>query len=591
MGDGKLNFIRWKYLVPRLILLLACVASVRYGLDPLLHTIIVSSGESATGAKVELASVETSLWNGQVQLRDLQIANPQSPMSNLLDAEHAELQLDMNALFHKRVVIKNGEISGIEFNTERTESGALEIVIDENSEPSALDPLIAQGAQWAGDWFDAASERLDTDFTDQLQTPQVARALENRWQGQGDALHKRVEELKTRGKQLEAEFREVKSNPLRGVEKLPQLQAQLKFVQLELVSIQEQIKKLPEQVKADRQALTAARKADEAFIKQQLKFGRLDGDNLTQVLLGQPVAAGTQSAIDWIVWARKRLPTNSTKQIAKQRSRGTDVTFGIAQPKFHIERLGLSLTAPVSGEPMQFVGSLTHVSDQPRLIAEPAKLQLMATGVIPATLEVVSDRRGDVPREELFLTCTAIPMAGQTLGKSDKLALQLSPSTANVRVELVLTGDDLSGEIAFTQPNFRVSPLANPNSSQTLVAALSEAFGKIDGVSAEIQLAGTLKRPQIKLSSPVGQQLADGISTAVINLASKKSETMLANVSAQMDEQLAKLESTKTKLQDDLTAKLGENQQLFESLATFSTGDTRLPVPQLGSLGGSLLRK
>ena len=105
-----MNFIRWKYLVPRLILLLACVASVRFGLDPLLHTLIVTSGESATGAKVELASVETSLWNGQVQLRDLQIANPQSPMSNLLDAEHTELQLDMNALFHKRVVIKNGEI-------------------------------------------------------------------------------------------------------------------------------------------------------------------------------------------------------------------------------------------------------------------------------------------------------------------------------------------------------------------------------------------------------------------------------------------------------------------------------------------------
>jgi len=595
MGDRRLkpNFLkilRWKYVVPRLLIAATLVATVRFGLDPLLHYVIVTASQSATGAKVELAAVETSLLEGRVELRGLQVANPQSLLRNLFEAERTQLSIDTNALFHKRLVIENGEITGLAIDTARTESGELEIVVD-SAEPSALDPLLAKASDWAGDWFEQAGDRLDSDFADELQTPQVAKALEERWKQQASNLRTRAEELKSRGKQLEAEFREVKSNPLRGIERLPALQAQLKTVQQELASLQTEIKNFPNQVKKDRHSLNVARQADEAFIKQQLKFGRLDGDNLTQVLLGQSVAAGTQGALDWIGWARHKMPTNSTKQIAKQRSRGTVVSFGTSQPQLHIQQLGLELTAPVAGQSMQFTGSLTNISDQPRLISEPARLQLIASGDIPVTLEVLSDRRSDTPREELFLVCSALPLAGQTLGNQNKLAMQLAPGTANLRVELTLTGDELNGHITFQQPNFHITPLANANSNQNLVAALTQALDNIHDVSAEIQLTGTLKRPEIKLQSPLGKQLADGISTAVVNLASQKSEALLAKVSGQMNEQLAKLESTKANLEQELLAKLGENQQLFESLASLGGSGNGISVPQLGSLGSGVLRK
>ncbi|MDZ4658335.1 MAG: TIGR03545 family protein [Bythopirellula sp.] len=585
-----MKILRWKYVVPRLLIAATLVATVRFGLDPLLHYVIVTASQSATGAKVELAAVETSLLEGRVELRGLQVANPQSLLRNLFEAERTQLSIDTNALFHKRLVIENGEITGLAIDTARTESGELEIVVD-SAEPSALDPLLAKASDWAGDWFEQAGDRLDSDFADELQTPQVAKALEERWKQQASNLRTRAEELKSRGKQLEAEFREVKSNPLRGIERLPALQAQLKTVQQELASLQTEIKNFPNQVKKDRHSLNVARQADEAFIKQQLKFGRLDGDNLTQVLLGQSVAAGTQGALDWIGWARHKMPTNSTKQIAKQRSRGTVVSFGTSQPQLHIQQLGLELTAPVAGQSMQFTGSLTNISDQPRLISEPARLQLIASGDIPVTLEVLSDRRSDTPREELFLVCSALPLAGQTLGNQNKLAMQLAPGTANLRVELTLTGDELNGHITFQQPNFHITPLANANSNQNLVAALTQALDNIHDVSAEIQLTGTLKRPEIKLQSPLGKQLADGISTAVVNLASQKSEALLAKVSGQMNEQLAKLESTKANLEQELLAKLGENQQLFESLASLGGSGNGISVPQLGSLGSGVLRK
>lgn len=588
MGDGRLKFIRWKYVAPRIALLLAITASIRLGLDPLLHYVIVTSGQAATGAKVEFASIETSIWDGRVELRDLKVANPQSLLRNLVEAEKTELSIDVNALFHKRLVVRNGEISGIKFDTERAESGELEIVIDESAGPSMFDPLTAKAGEWAGQWFDSASERLDTDFADQLKTPQVARALEDRWKQYGESLRTRAADLKARGKQIEDEFREAKKNPLRGIERIPALQAQLKEVRQELASLQKEIKNLPAQVRTDREALLTAKKSDEEFVKQQLKFDGLDGDNLTQVLLGEPVALGTHNALEWVSWVRKRLPTNSTKQIAKQRSRGTDVAFGNAQPQIYIERLSLALTAPCGAEPLEFTGSLTNLCDQPRLLAEPARLQLVATGDIPVTVEVTSDRRGEVARDELFLNCAAIPMGGQILGNADRLALQLAPCTANFRVELVVEGDEIKGQIVFQQPSFSISPVGGPRANQTLLVACQEALANIREVSANVKLAGTLQRPQVKLESTFGKELSSGITSAVVNLASQKSEALLAKVSGQVNEQLAKLESTKAGLEQELLAKLGENQKLFEALA----GNTEiLGVPQLGSLGGSILRK
>jgi uncharacterized protein (TIGR03545 family) len=595
MGDRELKtkqlakVVRWKYVVPRLVILFTLATTVRFGLDPLLHYLIVTTGESAVGAKVDLASVETSLFEGRVELRGLQVTNPESPMRNLLEVEQTQLVLDAQALLHKRLVVKNGEISGLEFGTERTESGELEIVIDENAEPSALDPLMSKATEMAADWFDAAADRLDTDFAAQLQTPKVAEELEARWKQQAEALRAKGDDLRARGKQLESEFKAAKSNPLRGMERLPALQTELKTVQQELVALQKEIKNLPNQVKADKATLTAAKQADEAFIKQQLKIGHLDGDNLTQVLLGKPVTENLQNSLDWIGWARKRLPTNSAKQISKQRSRGTEVHFSNDHPHVHIERLGLSLTAEVAGTPTLFTGALTNVSDRPRMIAEPAKLELIANGDLPMTLEVISDRRGDVPREELFLVCAAIPLGGQTMGNAERLAVELAPGTANLRVELVLTGDELGGTIEFTQPKFQVTPITGSRSNPMLTKALGEALTNIDRLQAKVHLAGTIKRPQVKIESPLGRQLADGVGTAVANLARAKSEQLLAGVSTRMNDQFAKLESTKENLQQELLAKMGENQQLMESLAGIASPGGL--SPQLGAIGSGLLRK
>ena len=588
MGGRSLKFIRWKYVLPRLVLLFGLVLSVRLGLDPLLHWAIVTSGQAAVGAKVEIAELKTSLREGHLVLTGLQVADPNAPLSNLLQSERVDLKLDTTALLHQRLHVKSGEIHGLQFGTTRETSGTLEVTPDAAQAPSQL---AEKASALATDWLDQVQQRLETDFTDQLQTYRLAIELEARWKERAAALRARGKDLMTRGKQLEVELREVKSNPLRGLERLPELESQLKTVRKEFSSLQKEIKSLPAQVEADRQSLLAARQADEAFLRQQLNFDRLDGNNLNQVLLGQSVTTQLQSALDWIAWIRNKLPSNSAKQIAAARRRGATVYFGTEQPKVLIKSLALDLSATIEGRTMQFRGSLTNASSAPRLLAEPARLELASSGDLPMNLTITSDRRTELTREELSFLCPTLPIETQQWGNPEKLVVHLEPGTAELAVNLQIVDDELHGHIMFHQEHLVLAPQAGPRANATLATALAQALGNVNKLSATVDLAGTLQRPEFQIHSQLGEQLAAGISTAVVGAAREKGEALLAGVTDKANRQLTKLTESTEGLRQELLAKLGENQKLFDGLATLGGNSQGLPVPQLGALGTGILRK
>ena len=65
-----MKVIRWTYALPRLALVIVVILALRLGLDPLLRWTIVTSGEAAVGAKVEIGEVASSLLEGEVVLRE-----------------------------------------------------------------------------------------------------------------------------------------------------------------------------------------------------------------------------------------------------------------------------------------------------------------------------------------------------------------------------------------------------------------------------------------------------------------------------------------------------------------------------------------
>src|SRR5262245_24025600 len=100
---------RWQYVVPRLAVVLTVVLTVRYGLDPFLQWAMITAGEAALGAKVEVADVRTSLRGGELEITSIAAANSRKPMRNLFEAERLRLHIDGAQLLRNRFVVHAGK--------------------------------------------------------------------------------------------------------------------------------------------------------------------------------------------------------------------------------------------------------------------------------------------------------------------------------------------------------------------------------------------------------------------------------------------------------------------------------------------------
>ena len=574
---------RWQYFAPRLVLLLAVYATFRFGLDPLLRWCIVASGEAAIGAKVEVADLTTSLRGGKITISGVAAANPKKPMRNLLEAEQLRLEVDARQLLRKRLVVHDGIIRGLQFDSERTTSGALEKSPAADEGPSALDPVMAAAQDKALAWFNDLSGRLQQDLMASLATPRVLHELEERWPQQYEALRKRADDLRAKSKQIESTFRELKKNPLRNLPQIEQLQKELAATERELRTTLAEIKALPDQAKADRQAIEAARKQDEQFLREHLKLAKVDAAELNQYLLGETASGYLTQTAYWIEQTQKFVPKK--KIAAPTRARGTNVLFlGRRQPACLIERVELAGAARLNGQLLNFTGQLTDAASEPQLHDRPLRLTLVGAGAIQGNLVVELDRRGEVPHDSLTLDVPKLVLPSRTLGKADKLGVTVAPGEASLKADIRLEGDQLTGLIEVRQPS-KLAANTPMLRDDRLAALLQESLSGVDCLEATIKLAGTLKRPDVKIESNLGPQLAAGVNGAVGKYLTERKERLLAKVQGNVDKQVAKFETLRREAQEELLAKLGEDQKLVTQLASLMGGISSfggMGLPQIG---------
>jgi uncharacterized protein (TIGR03545 family) len=577
---------RWQYVLPRAVILLTVVMSVKYGLDPFLRWAMVTTGEAAIGAKVEIAEVRTTLCGGSIVVNGIVAANPNKPLRNLFEAERLQLEIDGAQLFRNRIVIHSGVIRGLQFDSQRKTSGALEPTPEQESAPSALEPVIAAAQDKALAWFDDLSGRAEQDLMASLATPKVIEELEKRWPQQYEALKTRAEELRAKSKQIEASFREVKKNPLRKLPQLEQLQKDLAKAQADLKTTLAEIKSLPDQAKADRKAIDAARKQDEQFFREHLKLANIDSAELNRYLLGETASGYLSQFVYWTDQAQRFVPK---KKIAPpSRARGTNVLFlARKQPKCLIERVELAGAARMNGELLTFTGELTDVASQPGLHDRPMRLKLVIAGAFDGNIVVESDRRGDVAHDSLTIDVPKLMLAERTLGKAEQLSLNVTPGAASLKADIKLDGETLTGVIHLRQSSTIAADTPMLRDDR-LAAALQKSLRGVDELSATIELAGTLRKPDIRIESNVGPQLAAGIQGAMKEYLTERKDRLVTKLQGQVDEQVAKLEARRQEVQQELLAKLGEDQQLFAQLASIMGGKPSLEAISLPKVGQTI---
>jgi len=119
------KWVRWWGLAA-FILIILFISSVWYLLaDRIIANNIEKTGEYIVGAKVEVGKADLTLIPLGISLNRLKVADPNSPMRNLIDVDNIRLHLDGKYLFERKVIIKDMVVEGLKFDTERQKSGEI----------------------------------------------------------------------------------------------------------------------------------------------------------------------------------------------------------------------------------------------------------------------------------------------------------------------------------------------------------------------------------------------------------------------------------------------------------------------------------
>ncbi|MEQ8784772.1 MAG: TIGR03545 family protein [Pirellulaceae bacterium] len=526
--------INWKYVLPRLLILAVVGLFLWKGLNPTLHWWIVATGQRVTGARVDLEGVEASLLSTSLRLRNVQIANPGADDTNLVQADELVLDLDTAALLGRRVVVREGRISGIEVGVGRANSGRLGPGDGGGLGLPAIDWNAAgdQAGQIGARWLSYAADTLGRQAAEESETVRLSRELMRRWPAEYNRLEARADALRRRVDELQQLVKTAQANPLRNLESIRRAADEVNAIEQEMRSLRDHVRGLQQQAGSDRDALLAAQQRDLSRIRTTLQLENLNGEALSQYLLGPENGERLAEVISWVRWARQYMPRDD-EALEPVRLRGENVEFlGIRKtPAFLIESLVLDGRGRLGGELLQFKGTASGLTNDPVDYGKPAVVRLQTTGAAQVLLEAVLDRTGEVAHDRISLTCPEINQPGRVLGNPDELALTLESGKLYVAAIVETKGEFLAGRILVRQADVTLKPSLSPQfGGPQLAGRLQSALDEVDRVEVSLELAGTLQRPQWTLHSDLGPRLA----TAVRGVFQRELDARLEQLAAEI---------------------------------------------------------
>jgi hypothetical protein len=91
--------------------------------DRLVERGVEAVGSTLVGAKVELGAADVSLVPLGIELRHLEVANPDEPMRNAVEVARIAFGMEALQLLRRKVIIDEMTADGVRFNTERRPLG------------------------------------------------------------------------------------------------------------------------------------------------------------------------------------------------------------------------------------------------------------------------------------------------------------------------------------------------------------------------------------------------------------------------------------------------------------------------------------
>ncbi len=430
--------IRWKYAVPRLLLALAVLLLIYFGLNPLIRWGIEAVGEQAFSLRVDIGELDASLSKTSIRINDFAIANPKVPNANLVDADQITLSLDTNALLRRKFVVREGHVQGLRLRGERDEAAQ---PVDHWQWNAGGDRLKQEAERWLETLSSMLGEQLEAEIAE-LESVKLAKGLLDGWPNEYKQLEARVQAVKARIENLRTLFHTRPDNVASALQHYQKTLAELEHLQQEMRDLADQIDRLPDRVESDREAILAATQQDVRKLEERFAAIRLDQETITAYFLGPEMGRRVVAVTEWVRWVRAHLP-DEEPDFAGDRLEGVNILFAGRQPQpdFLIDSLRLDGETTVDGRTYSFAAAAAGLTNQPQLYGRPAEIRAQLVGDATFEVHALLDRTGETPFDQIVINCPDLALPAASLGREDSIALSLRPGNTHLWIGINLSGD------------------------------------------------------------------------------------------------------------------------------------------------------
>ncbi|TWT83501.1 hypothetical protein CA13_49660 [Planctomycetes bacterium CA13] len=582
--------IRWSFVITRLIIVVAIVMLLRWGLGPVASYVTISGLESATGAKVEIGSAHVGLFPPSIRYSDFHVADPrdEKDMRDAFRAESIELTLDGDALLHRRWVARDGKITGIQIGSHRDYSGKLDQTDEpepiDTGEPSILTKLLDATTNKLGDEASALTENLET--------VRRSKEIRSRWETEYESLVVRARNLEEQVRTVRDEARGI-DNPLRD---LPQLQRTLekaREARNELMAVRQAIDSLPERLQNDLASLDEAKKIDMAKVEKYVPGGLEDSDNFGVDLLKRAVGEQVSQIRSYLDGGRT-IANYTIVAPETDRIRGEDIDLigNDRLPDVLVRHCEVGGLMRANGNTYALTGFVENMTPSPELLREPSVAKLQLEGPELVRVEYVRDRRRGADVDLLTLHWPQTEAKPLRLGNEQDAGLRITGGQRELWVQLRSEGDQVQGRFVSKQTGLKMQlALDSKHAKSAAAQSMQASLDSVDRIEIDANFEGKWEDLALDLHTNLGQVFRRATEDAVNDQLAASQAKLKAKIDQAHLEQTLALREWLTSQQSEARSLLASADKSIEEMSQKVMNEVGDADVYLGRLRGALQKQ
>ena len=487
--------------LPGIIIALLLVGLAYFFMAPLLKLVIEEAGSRTLSTKVTLDSLEIEWAEQSLTLYGLEVADKDFPMNNKVEVDRIALQINALDALTGHLLSDQAHILGVEFNTPRSESGALiESNLANESSGSEDDDSALPG-------FDLTS----------LGLPDIDKLVSK----ENSLTYKRYQSLERYLDEAKKDYK-VRIKALKDKEKIEDYKARYEDIKkakgfVEILSATKKAKSLKDDIDKD---ISEAKQLNRDFkvtkkevarrIAQLKDSPQEEADALlksvglengtqkiSQYLFGPEMKAHINTLKSWVGTLGNDESNQKIKDAPIERGKGVFVQFRQANPLPLVWFKNTKLSGDLNGLniPFSFEGDALNLTDQQTLTKQATTLDLnMKNDLVKhANATLIADVRTD-KKININFEIQQYHVEKQSLSGSFKLETALLDAKGNINA----LNDQLGGVI---DVELNSVALKTQGDSFSKYPAIETALAAEDQITAKIALKGSIESPQFDINS------------------------------------------------------------------------------------------